>query len=66
MSSQWNLNMRLCSRLQYAFLCVETTVQTQQEYICYWIAEQQVISCRYKQQRGRNFASTKSLTQDTS
>ena len=43
-------NMQPCSRFEDVFLCVERTLQIQQEYMCCSIVEQQAISCRCRQQ----------------
>ena len=42
-SSQPSQNMRLCSGFEDAFLRVETTLQTQQEDMCYLIVEPHVM-----------------------
>ena len=48
-SSQRSKNMRLCSRFENAFLRVERTLGTQQEYMCYSIVEPGAISYQCKQ-----------------
>ena len=54
--------MRLCSRIEGAFVRIETTLSTQ-EYVFSLAVEQRLTSCRCKQQIARDFPSTNPHTQ---